>query len=49
MIDDFTFNATFTGVPEPLTLLLSLAGLGLIGLSRPIKRRVDAVAVQASR
>lgn len=49
MIDDFTFNATFTGVPEPLTLLLSLAGLGLIGLSRPIKRRVDAVAVQAPR
>lgn len=41
MIDDFTFNATSTGIPEPATLLLSLSGLvGLIGLSRSGKARV---------
>ena len=40
MIDDFTFNATSTGIPEPATLLLSLSGLGLIGLSRRGKARV---------
>jgi hypothetical protein len=35
MIDDFTFNATSTGVPEPATLLLALCGLGLIARCRP--------------
>lgn len=34
MTDDFTFNATSTGVPEPATLLLALFGLGLIGRCR---------------
>ena len=34
MIDDFTFNATSTGVPEPATLLLALCGLGLIAHRR---------------
>ncbi|KFB66517.1 MAG: hypothetical protein CAPSK01_004196 [Candidatus Accumulibacter vicinus] len=34
MMDDFTFNATSTGVPEPATLLLALCGLGLIGRCR---------------
>lgn len=31
MIDDFTFNATNNQVPEPATLTLLLAGLGLLG------------------
>lgn len=40
MMDDFTFNATPTNVPEPATLLLSIAGFGLIARFQAVKRRV---------
>jgi hypothetical protein len=34
MIDDFTFNATPSRVPEPATMMLALPGLGLLGVVR---------------
>lgn len=32
MVDDFTYNATPSQVPEPATMMLALLGLGLLGL-----------------
>lgn len=34
MIDDFTYNATPSPVPEPATMTLALLGLGLLGVMR---------------
>lgn len=38
MIDDFTFNATTSQVPEPGMLTLLLAGLGFLGLAHGRRR-----------
>lgn len=34
MVDDFTYNATPSQVPEPATMMLALLGLGLLGVAR---------------
>lgn len=38
MIDDFTFNATTNQVPEPASLTLLLAGLGILSFAQGRRR-----------
>ena len=48
MLDVALQGATVAAVPEPSTLLLSLAGLGVVGIAASVRRGRRTVAAQAS-